>query len=224
MRSSLTFSAGGTFPVPTLNPKTNSGFSLTELLMVITIIGLLAVVSLSAVPSILRSRTISDNAYKVKYLIDHAAATAKARNRPVWLAVGEQTISGRASLYMVGVVGRSGSSSDLTTGNIEPLINPVALENTQLIDAAVTSGADSVIQTAGLGTLTQTVAGQPCSFQHIVAFTPDGTAKVKDVMSRSIEFGLQPAATGGKQTEQFLVLVSGMSSQATVNQVSIAQR
>jgi prepilin-type N-terminal cleavage/methylation domain-containing protein len=199
----------------------HQGFSLVELLVVISIVGLLTSISVPMVATLTgagsMTRTISDLA---GYL-ENARAAAMANNTYVW--VGVEEADDQQKLVVSAVIGKTGQRSDLNNSNEYVALNkPQIYENVGLGESLNLVGkeseADSLSSGGSLGDFTQNVSGKPTKFDRLLEFSPSGQVKiVKDTPSRWIEIGLQPIkGTTRNQHNVAALQISGLTGQVRI--------
>lgn len=112
----------------------NRGFSLLELLVVVTIISLLAVISIPAFSAIAGARNMVRGAYDLASVIEQARNEAVTRQTYVWVGIKPvETITGRE--IQVAIVGsKDGTGTNTAQDNLTNLSKVLRIANASLTD------------------------------------------------------------------------------------------
>jgi type IV fimbrial biogenesis protein FimU len=108
------------------------GLSLVELLVVVSIIGLLAAFAVPAFNSIGQARGVAEAAYQISAAVELARAEAIARRTYVWLGLHAETNSGD---LLVGIVYSKDGSNDSTPNNLQPVGRSLLIQRVGLVDS-----------------------------------------------------------------------------------------
>jgi prepilin-type N-terminal cleavage/methylation domain-containing protein len=117
-----------------LQPKRRSseqGFSLLELLVAITIIGVLAGFTLPAFNAIGAAQGVTQGIYDVSSLLELARKEAMTRQTYVWVGFQSADVNGGKELWMAAASSRDGTDNT-AQGNLIPLTRIVKIKNVAL--------------------------------------------------------------------------------------------
>ena len=207
-----------------------TGFSLVEMMCVIAIMSLLASAAWPSIVGMVSGNRLTNNAYELRGLIQQARTTALTEHTYVWVGFSSTTQSGAPSLIVTSLVGKSGSSTDLTSNNTQLAAKPMVLKNVQLATAAnyqalpgldVTDNTDAGTQTF---TFQNSVEGQNnLTFTEVIAFGPDGQASLVQgsgslLLEECLGIGLNAAPASAAKPHTVAVQVHGLSGQVAVFQ------
>ncbi len=106
--------------------KERPPFTLVELLVVMSIIGMLALITLPALASLNNSGGMNRAVSGIPLLLDQARAYAMAHNTYVWVGFSSDTAS--QQLVVGAVSGTTGDANDLDTGALVPVSRPLLFE------------------------------------------------------------------------------------------------
>jgi prepilin-type N-terminal cleavage/methylation domain-containing protein len=205
----------------------NRGFSLIELLVVLSIIAILAAATVSVIPSLLQGNQLDANVATLSGVLDEAREAAIAGNTYVWVAFANPTTSLSGGVAVVvfesqdGTDPLNGFSTTFATissaNNFLVINNVVHLPGTQV----TASGALTVASYPTLSrlptvspaaaslqsplTLTLVQGGTTYTFTQAIEFTPDGESKVQS-WNNWVEMGLKSSlATTSKDAAVFRI-------------------
>ena len=203
---------------------------MVELMCVIAIMSLLASAAWPSIVGMVAGNRLTNNAYELRGLIQQARTTALTEHTYVWVGFSSSTQSGAPSLIVTSLVGKSGSSSDLTTNNTQLATKPMVLKNVQLATFSnyqALPGLDVPDNTdAGTQTFTfqNSVEGQTnLTFTEVIAFGPDGQANLVQTggslqLEECLGIGLNAAPASAAKPHTVAVQVHGLSGQVAVFQ------
>jgi len=175
--------------------KGKTAFTLVELLVVMSIIGMLALITLPALASLNNSGGMNRAVSGIPLLLDQARAYAMAHNTYVWVGFSSDTAS--QQLVVGAVSGATGDANDLDTGALVPVSKPLLFERlaVQKISGlkGVATGASDILASK-IGTFQQKADGANVVFTNVMQFGPDGDAAIDKTLGSShwIEIGPQP--------------------------------
>ncbi|MEM6602109.1 MAG: type II secretion system protein [Verrucomicrobiota bacterium] len=192
---------------PMRSPHRNqAGFSLIELLVVITIIAILSTASVLGIRSVIGSRTVLDTATGIAETVELARSIAMSQNTYVWLGVEQDNND-----VVISLVNSEDGTSDSTSANLVPVNKLKRYSNVQLADfsgitasAGPMSARSLVAATHNLSTAgSTTVFSWPPSgintihdFTHVMRFNPNGSVVLSGLDAYAmIEVGFQEANT-----------------------------
>lgn len=153
------------------------GFSLVELLVVMSIVMVLAAGSVTAFRSIGSSQNMAQGIYEISGLLEHARSEAVSRQTYVWVGFANKVENGQ-SVLVAGSVCSLDGSADSSASNLRPIARTVRIPNMTLAkwedlkqatqdmvpsanSVSLASNADSITFQAGPATLTKTLTFTP---------------------------------------------------------------
>ncbi len=180
------------------------GFTLVELLIVITIISLLAFLAGPALSALSRSGNLQGSGTQISDILEQAYTTALARNTYVWVGFSQLTTHG-GGIAVASVYSAHEDPADLP-GSVIPLTKTAFFPNLNLatISESLISNADrattsvSQITDAELTTFSARVGGAPQTLTYVMEITPSGQVLVSSTRYAWIEIGLEPLNGNGK--------------------------
>ncbi len=202
---------------PQFVDKNRLGFSLVELLVVISIISVLAALSAPAIASLNRSGSLNRTLTDISLSFEQARAYAMANNTYVW--VGLKQDAGSSRVMSATVASLNSVSSDLKNAdNLRAISRVKTFDNVQLSSALQDlqgmSADASHIEQSTIGSFK---AGQGANggevFPYVVQFSPSGEVRIgADGMARWIQVGLAgtPLATANYAVIQLSSLTGGV--------------
>lgn len=160
-------------------------FTLTELLAVLAIVGLLMALGVPALSSLATAGNINRSTDQVSLMLDLARSEAMSKNTYVWLGLKNETANGGSQLRLAVVRSLDGSSNPT---NIRPSAKSVLLEGVKLVGLTDLAGAlqskissdlpsGSTVDMSAPGT-TQSFVAANQTFTAFILFTPEGEALV----------------------------------------------
>ena len=188
------------------------GFSLIELLVVITIIGLLAVAAVASISGFTKSRGIEQASFDVKGILELGRSEAVTRQTFVWATFREAINSGGLEIEMA-LAGSVDGTPNATGANLFAITRVVRASQVGLTNfaflqpltkALLTNGtpAELLTNTAGI---TYTNMAQAKFTNTTITFTPRGEAMMKgtpsaiDGFTPLIALGIVPARGAQKE-------------------------
>jgi prepilin-type N-terminal cleavage/methylation domain-containing protein len=199
--------------------NTKSGFSLIELLVVMTIMSIMVFTAAAVLGAISNGQTASQVSYDLKAVLEQARTVAMAQNTYVWVGFSPETnAQGNTGLEVMAVKGTTGQSSDLVNGLVTPMITPsyypnIMLSQTVSITGMVTGASSVDISNSTIGSFTTNVGGTPHTFVQIIQFSPQSEVHVQSTLTPWITLGLAPIH--GKASNAAALQIAG--STGTVN-------
>lgn len=221
--------------------RTQLGFSLTELLVVIALMGFLAAASVPAMSALNGSGRINQTVSEVAGLLEQSRQYAIAQNTYVWVAFHEDTNASGVNTVTVAVMASKDGTNPtaVTPGyNFGTIPSATALVNmicplrtfsqVTLKDAGtITSSTISKLPTVPLNSNDNSLARSAASFTikipgatsavnfvRYVLFTPSGEARNYANTIDVLEIGMQPLkGTGTNQTDNNVAVlrISGLT-------------
>lgn len=219
-----------------------AGFSVVELLTVISLISILTVLVVPSVSGIRSGAAVGEAVYSVRDAVDRARQQARSRN--TWVCLGffeedggkeERGTAGKGRVILGMLASKNGLQSDFSstdgTNSLEAIERPVRLNNVALSDGdgAGFSGApaedaalDLVPSDVGGEQLSFAMSGTTYNFKPLIQINPRGEATMgvgSGSLPRYIRIGLVPAkgSTALKDDPNVaLLLVSGPGAVAQI--------
>ncbi len=163
-----------------------SAFSLSELLTVLAIIGVISALALPAMQRVNEGQRMGRAVTELTALLEYARTEAISRSTYVWVGFkNNENASGNAELDVMVFASRDGTAT-AATGDIEPLTKMLHLEGIELADKDQLSqevqNLYSSSPTASLSSNTSTKAlptSQGITFDRTLTFTSAGEAMVE---------------------------------------------
>jgi prepilin-type N-terminal cleavage/methylation domain-containing protein len=201
------------------------GFTLVELLAVLSIIGVLTAATIPAITSLGGNANMAQNSDAVATILQQAQSRAMARGTYVWVGFLADTRGGVGGLDIGAVESRTGQASDLTVAsgsNLQESMNcrfmpNIGLMSNPSIGGMASGGVDitAANQPAGAGSTPAfqiSVSGFNRQFTQILQFSPNGECSIPSgTFSPWINIGIKPL--NGKGANIAAVQVSGMSGE-----------
>ncbi len=125
------------------------GFSLVELLTVITILALLTAATVAALPSILGARGLAKAVEDTTGMLELARSEAMARRTYVYVAFLNTNSFGNAEIRIAAVASLDGST-DTNAANLKPLTRAVKIERA-LMSADIPSAVSTLVSNPSFG-------------------------------------------------------------------------
>jgi prepilin-type N-terminal cleavage/methylation domain-containing protein len=167
------------------------GFSLVEMLVTISVLGLLAVCTSPAFHALTRSRTMTQGAYEIAGLLELARNEAVARQTYVWVGFQSTNVSGFPEIHAAAVCSLDGSGSNTNSANLSALTRVVKVRGVALSDwNSLKDDTRSLLPpnrtTASMATnqagIAFAVGGTSFQDRLSVTFTPRGEALLQGVV------------------------------------------
>ncbi len=181
------------------------GFTMIELLVVITIMAILSILIVPASASLLASANFRSNVTVVDGILEEAYSAALARNTYVWIGFSQLSING-GGVGIVAVYSPHEDPNDFP-GNVNLLTKPVFLHNINLgnISAAQISNPNRMTTSVGqitganLGSFAAPIGGSSQTLSYVIKITPSGQISLSTSNKYAwIEIGLAPLNGNGK--------------------------
>lgn len=215
-----------------LGRKTGAqGFTLMEVLVVLTIMALLVGLSGAAIQGLTGAGTVNRNINDLSGALDLARTYARANHTYVRVALGQVPASATNPTPSVAVLllyssdGQldAASSSDMANAAQWPLVKPLFFLNNLVFSDSLNgttpdTSSDSYPSQTDIGPLS--ITGMPTlsgvSFTAFIQFDPSGEAQVSTTtLARNIKIGLdKPSPQQGKNP--FILRLSGMNGTIVV--------
>ncbi|HEY8967291.1 MAG TPA: hypothetical protein VIM58_12645 [Candidatus Methylacidiphilales bacterium] len=214
--------------MPLPRPPRSKAFSLTELLLVVCLVCMMAAGSLPLVRTLFDAHRLSAATARLSDLVNQSRTAAASRQLYVWLALRQE---GKDGVWAAAV--STGKTSSYEDGDLIAITPPVYLEGVSLSDgenprglrfqgaAPESEGVAPLSSSEGGGFSTLPplrVGGKTVEFNRFILFTPSGEAQVSnESLSRWIQVGvsLSGRASGGTG-DRALLQISGLASQCIV--------
>lgn len=194
-----------------------SGFSLIELLTVMSIIAILSVGAVPAMNGIRGGQSLTKSAYDVAGVLEQARAYAMARNTYVYVGLAEASdtasdvqLTPGGGRLLVGVMASKSGVRPLSSDELIPMSRLQKYENLKLDtlgtdgNMARQTGSDVVSfadasATGFAGFTWNGAGGASVAFSKVIEFDPTGVARFtkKDNIDAWIEIPLKPARSNG---------------------------
>ncbi|MDR1146286.1 MAG: prepilin-type N-terminal cleavage/methylation domain-containing protein [Verrucomicrobiales bacterium] len=205
------------------------GFTLIELMCVITIFGIMTALSIFSVHSIMAGRQIANNAHELAGLIRTARTAAIAQNTYVAVAFSASRQGNSSVLLVATVAAKSGQLSDLQTAGQYQLLNKCAvLKDVQFASAADYINLPAVDETNNVD-ITDSArqlqvavgGGRQLDFTNALVISPSGEITLTDANGtaapiRCLGIGLQAAPASPNKPRLAAVQVAGLSGDVSV--------
>jgi len=205
------------------------GFSLVELLCVITIISILASVTGPSIVGMLSGDQLTNNAYQLSGIAQQARTTAMSQHTYVWLGFYSYTSNGAPAVMAATAQINSGLSTDLPTiaANYRLASKPVTLRNTTIAAASaylglrgVDSADNTDVSTPGFSFSMSVPGNANATFTDCIVFGPDGQAylpsSVGAIAAPTQCVGLGINASPGHTIRTAAIQIRGLSGQVSV--------
>ena len=165
------------------------GFSLVELLVVMTIIGILSAMSGPLISSLTGAGTVNKAIFDFSGTLQVARAYAMANDTYVRVAISETSDHSQVvvlPLYSADGTLSAGSANPAAGDMADPALwpamsKPLTLENLGIfnaINAASPATASDALPSDSAAGFSRTLAGAAIAFQWVIQFTPSGEAAV----------------------------------------------
>jgi prepilin-type N-terminal cleavage/methylation domain-containing protein len=167
------------------------GFSLIEMLVAISVLGLLAVCTTPAFQALAKSRAMTQGAYDIAGLLELARNEAIARQTYVWVGFQATNTVGNPEIHAAAVYSLDGSGTNTSADNLSALSRVVKIRGAALSDwNSLKTDTRNLLSSGGV---TASVATNSAgitfdvgrtSFQNrlSVTFTPRGEALLQGVV------------------------------------------
>ena len=194
-------------------PQSGMGFTLVELLVVLTIIGAVVALAAAAITSIMGARQVSSGAYDVQQLVELARNEAMTRQTYVWIGCLNTRREGEPEVDLAAVYSRDGSTNSVSS-NLLPLAKPLRIAGVMGIEwnalkestrALFTNAVPKSVMANGNG-ITFSV-NQARFAGATLTFTPRGEALLKgapgpdDGYDASIDISLRRSRGGAVRSD-----------------------
>jgi prepilin-type N-terminal cleavage/methylation domain-containing protein len=220
-----------------------AGFSLAELLVVITIVALLSVATGPAISALTSSGSASQNISQLSGLVEQAREYAVSQNTYVWVALNSTTTPGQVSVAIIASTDGtdpanvSGTStwqtanyhavpapglvlvSKVVTLKQFTILNAGAVTPPSLPAAPVPADPTNSINSGGTGGFSIQIPGQSTttSFIPAILFTPSGQVRNSNSPVNIIDFDLEPLKGTATDTKNIAVLrMNGLTGEGVV--------
>jgi len=209
--------------------RSTSGFSLVELLTVISIVAVLASLTVPAIMSMSVSLGVTQALNDVSGSLELAKATAMAQNTYVWVGFANATNSIGNSELRIGSVRSNDGSNNTGSSNLSPIAKLLKIENVQLTSSAnlVPTALKNLVASTGTGTpvisgtstVSFSVGGQTFS-NSVLVISPQGqsilapTVTSTTPFTEEVELAVQPTkgtVVPPSTRDAFVIWMSGGS-------------
>lgn len=208
------------------------GFSLVELLCVITIVSILASVTGPAIIGMISGDQLTNNAYQLSGIAQQARTTAMSQHTYVWLSFYSYTNSGAPAVMAATVQINSGLAEQPSAsgGNFRFVSKPVILRNTSVAAAtAYTSLTGVVLPNTDVSlppsstpySFQMSVPGNSsATFTDCIVFGPDGQVYLPDntgaISAPTAIVGMGINASPSHTLRTAAIQIRGLSGQVSV--------
>jgi len=181
------------------------GFTLVEMLVVITIMAILSVLVVPASSSLIAAASFRSNVTAVDSILEQAYSAALAKNTYVWIGFSQLPLNG-GGVGIVAVYSPHEDPNDFPN-NVNALTKPVFLSNLNLtnITAAQISNSNRATTSVGqitganLGSFSASIGGSSQTLSYVLEITPSGQISLSTSNKYAwIEVGLAPLKGNGK--------------------------
>jgi prepilin-type N-terminal cleavage/methylation domain-containing protein len=212
-----------------LSARRAAGFSLIELLCVITIMSVVMATTWTSIVGLISGNKLSNSVYDLSGLVRQAKTAAMTQNTYVWLGFYSTTLDGAPTVMVSTVYAKSGLATDIQSKNVLSLVRPVTFKNVALDQAKhyltlpgvdVTDNNDAATQSNF--TFTQNIPNQGIvTFSEVIVFSPDGSVNLPQAdgslsMVPCVGIGLN--ASPAKVSRTVGVQIHGLSGQVSIFQ------
>ncbi len=172
--------------MPTRSPS-HQGFTLFELLVVLSIMAILALISVPIISSIAAAKNLDGGINDLVGMIERARSEAVTRQTYVWLGIAPvQTSSGTMQVDVAMVCSKDGTGTNTAASNLTNLTKVVHLTNLSLTDwGGLKQSTKDLFTTATPASFSTNAtgitftAGQTSFTGKTVTFTPQGEVMLK---------------------------------------------
>jgi len=216
--------------------RNSRGFSLVELLVVITIIGILTALTAPSIVSAMKSNAMNSTTAQVAGLIEQARETAVSQNTYVWVAFSPQDSNNTDTLSVAVIESKDGT--DPGTYGVVPSTNFALVSKIstftqyQLQDPGSytfpalnlptpgTTSANALSSSSTGPAFSLQIPGTSSTaiFNRCVEFTPSGQARNSTSPINIVEFGVDPANvhTNPNPNNPAVMRINGLTGQVLV--------
>jgi prepilin-type N-terminal cleavage/methylation domain-containing protein len=182
-----------------------AGFSMIELLVVISIIGLLSYLVVPGLVALNQAGNIRAGTVQINDLLEQAYSSALSKNTYVWVGFSQLNGNG-GGVAMASVFSAHANPNDFPN-SVSPLTRPVFLPKLSLAtittqiaspnNRATTSVGE--ITGANWGTFSTSIAGVPQTLSYVMEITPSGQVSLSSTNKYAwMEIGIAPLNGTGK--------------------------
>lgn len=218
------------------SPSPKQGFTLVELLVVMSIMTILAAISAPSIFSLINSSKMNQTTSELAGLLEQARQYAAGHNTYVWVAFNTQVVNDINTLSVAVVASTDGSNPGVFGAVPSPSLNLISKVRTFQQVQLESAGYFTTSQVSSLPTITPVIGSANAlstsatfniqmpgsttdtSFTQSIEFTPSGEARNTTSPIDLIEFGLEPAQTSSVSNTNnvAVVRVNGITGQAFV--------